>query len=598
MLYFSLLSVIAGLTLYHFYYRGKTEKRFKNLREERALAAEMNLARVIIEESPCLICVKDWDGYYTLVNKRFAAEFDLTPEALIGRNQSEVRKNQFNEHLQLEEDREIMSGSQKKEYECCYTDKNEQQRWLQVIKVPLVDTNARHVLCMAIDITEWKQIEAMIDFQARNDALTGLPNRLLFYDLAESAIEESKRAESTFAVLLMDLDRFKIINDMLGHGIGDQLLQSVAARLSGLFMEKGTVARISGDTFAVLLPHCTEAEAAVWAEQIIVLFAGPFALSKYELYITPSIGISLYPQDGTDAETLIKHADTGMYLAKEQGKNTYQYYREDKSAAATRQFMLEGYLRKALTKNEFELYYQPKMNIKTGELIGMEALLRWNHPELGMVSPADFIPLAEETGLIVQIGEWVIQTACIQNKKWQDEGLTPLKVSVNLSGRQFQHNLVEKVSRALTCSGLAPQWLELEITESILMQNEETIISILGDLKKMGVLISIDDFGTGYCSLSYLKHFPLDTLKIAQPFVRDLSRGTVDSAIATALITLGHSLGLNVIAEGVETRSQLRILQDQQCDEIQGYLLSKPLSSHEFARWLLTEASKGPELVT
>ncbi|RNB84451.1 EAL domain-containing protein [Brevibacillus fluminis] len=598
MLYFSLLSVIAGLTLYHFYYRGKTEKQLEGLRNEPSATAEMKMVMKIIEESPCMISVKDWDGYYTLANKRYAAEYNQTPEAMIGRNVRDFRRHDFNDQLQLEEDREIMSSQQKVEYEVAYTDKSDQQRWVRVIKIPFLENASRHVLSMAVDITECKQIEAMVDYQSRNDSLTGLPNRLFFFDRAAAAIDESKSVQSTFAVLVLDLDRFKIINDMLGHGIGDQLLQSVAVRLSNLFVNAGTVARVSGDTFAVLVPHCTELEAAEWAERVIALFAGPFPLAKHELYITPSIGISMYPQDGADAETLIKHADTGMYLAKELGKNTFQFYRADKSAAATRQFMLEGYLRKALAKNEFELYYQPKMNIKTGELIGMEALLRWNHPELGMVSPADFIPLAEETGLIVPIGEWVIQTACLQNKKWQDEGFLPLKVSVNLSARQFQHNLVDKVSLALTFSGLAPHWLELEITESILMQNEETIISILDDLKQMGVLISIDDFGTGYCSLSYLKHFPLDTLKIAQPFVRDLSKGTVDSAIATALITLGHSLGLNVIAEGVETTGQLRILQDQQCDEIQGYILSKPLSSHDFARWLNTEASKGPELVT
>lgn len=598
MVYFSLLSVIIGLTIYHLYYRKKTVKQLAILHTQPDRTVETKMVMKIIEENPCMIFGRDWNGYYTLANKRFAAEFNLTPEEVIGRNQRDLIRNTDSYQPQLDEDREIMSGSANVEYEFVYTDKAGQQRWAHMIKMPFLSGNSRQVLCMSVDISECKQNEAMIHFQLRNDALTGLPNRLLFYDMVAAAIGEAQGISSTFAVIVLDLDRFKIINDMLGHGIGDQLLQSVAGRLSDLFTYNGMIARISGDTFALLLPHCTEVEAADWAEQILQQFVGPFALSKHELYVTPSIGISMYPQDGADAETLIKHADTGMYLAKEQGKNTYQFYRADKSAAATRQFMLEGYLRKALAKNEFELYYQPKMNIQTGDLIGMEALLRWNHPELGMVSPADFIPLAEETGLIVPIGEWVIQTACVQNKKWQDEGYAPLKVSVNLSARQFQHNLVEKVRTALLHSGLPSNWLELEITESILMQNEEIIISILGELKKMGVLISIDDFGTGYCSLSYLKHFPLDTLKIAQPFVQDLSNGTVDSAIATALITLGHSLGLNVIAEGVETRSQLRILQDQQCDEIQGYLLSKPLPSHEFAKWLHTEALKGLELVT
>ncbi|MGE5705002.1 MAG: putative bifunctional diguanylate cyclase/phosphodiesterase [Clostridia bacterium] len=593
---FLLLSVAIAMILSVFYYRSKTEKSAVFAKNAEASMKD-EVMRKIIEESPYLICVKDWEGRIVHVNSRYAAELKLDAETLQSGQSQQIPTEAFR-LTSLQEDQAIMIGEDEKvEYSFSCINREGQQRWMQVTKIPFRHAEKPLLLVMAMDITERMNHEEMIAHQLRTDALTGLPNRVHFYEKVTAAIAEEESSSRTFAVMVLDLDRFKVINDMLGHGLGDQLLRSVALRLTELPGSDFEIARLSGDSFAVLLPNRNQAQTAEWAESIIQQFVGPFTLAKHELYITPSMGISMYPQDGTDAETLIKHADTAMYLAKEQGKNTYQFYQADRSAAANRKFMLEGYLRKALSKNEFELYYQPKMNIRTGELIGMEALLRWNHPELGMVSPADFIPLAEETGLIVLIGEWVIQTACVQNKQWQDEGHAPLKVSVNLSARQFQHDLVQKVRKALSHSGLDPQWLELEITESILMQNEETIISILGELKETGVLISIDDFGTGYCSLSYLKHFPLDTLKIAQPFIRDLSNGTVDAAIATALITLGHSLGLNVIAEGVETHSQLRILQDQECDEIQGYLLSRPLPSHEFAHWVQAEADKGSVLV-
>ncbi|MCL6635389.1 MAG: EAL domain-containing protein [Peptococcaceae bacterium] len=436
------------------------------------------------------------------------------------------------------------------------------------------------------DITERKRYEETIRHQAFHDALTGLPNRMLFKDRLTLAIAHAKRNKQILAVLFLDLDRFKLINDTLGHALGDQLLQMTAQRLMETVREDDTVARLGGDEFTLLLPGINKAEnAAKVAQKVIEAIRNPFTIGQHELYITTSVGVALYPSDGEDAETLLKNADAAMYLAKEKGRNNYQLYTPAMNARAFERLELENSLRRALEKGEFVVYYQPKIKMDTGKIVGMEALVRWQHPEKGLVPPADFIPVAEETGLIIPLGEWVLRTACRQNKAWQDRGFPPMRVAVNLSARQFQlQNLVETIARILEETGLEPRWLELEITESVAMQNAEYTVKMLHELKEMGIQLSIDDFGTGYSSLSYLKRFPIDKLKIDKSFVREIGMDKDNEVIASTVIVLGKSLKIGVNAEGVENEEQLDFLKKHQCDEMQGYLFGRPVPPEEFEK--------------
>ncbi|MDI3547347.1 MAG: hypothetical protein PWR10_999 [Halanaerobiales bacterium] len=472
----------------------------------------------------------------------------------------------------------------------------ENGRWLHFTAAPLRNTRGEVIGAIETleDITERKQAEEMLWQQVYHDALTGLPNRMLFNDRFTQALAHAYRNRQKLAVLFLDLDRFKNINDTQGYNVGDQLLQGVAERLTDLVREDDTVARMGGDEFILLLPEIAQAENATKiAKKILEAFKQPLMIGGHEFYITSSIGIVFYPNDGEDAETLLKNADIAMYRAKEQGGNNYQLYDPMMNVKASERLVLENSLRYALEREEFVVYYQPQVSISTGKIIGMEALIRWQHPEWGLLSPAEFIPLAEETGLIIPIGEWVLRTACAQNKAWQEAGYPPVHVAVNLSARQFQQqNLVETVTRVLKETGLEPHYLELEITESIAMQNADFTIVMLRHLEEMGIHISIDDFGTGYSSLSYLKHFPLDTLKIDQSFVRDLTIDPNNKAIVIAIIAMAHSLKFKVIAEGVETQEQLAFLKQQQCDGIQGYLFSKPLPAEAFEKILMRDVSR------
>jgi len=419
--------------------------------------------------------------------------------------------------------------------------------------------------------------------QATHDPLTGLPNRLLFSDRLTQRLAQSRRQKMPLAVMYLDLDRFKIINDTLGHNFGDLLLQGVAERLMTCLRETDTLARMGGDEFTIILTDIMTAEDATSvAKKVLDVLSEPFFLGGREFFITASIGISIFPSDGADVETLVKNADTAMYRAKEQGRNNYYLYTEALNSAAMEWMTLDNSLRKALERREFLVYYQPRVEIRTGQTLGTEALIRWQHPEFGLVSPAHFIPLAEETGLIVPISEWVIQTACAQNKAWQNTGIHPMSVSVNISARQFQQEeLVSTVKQALAQSGLAPHYLDLELTESTLMQDPDSAVEILLELKSMGVQISIDDFGTGYSSLSYLKRFPIDAVKIDRSFVRDITTNPDDAAIAGAVVAMAHSLKLKVIAEGVETLEQLEFLRGLKCDEMQGYFITPPVPAEQ-----------------
>jgi diguanylate cyclase (GGDEF)-like protein/PAS domain S-box-containing protein len=438
------------------------------------------------------------------------------------------------------------------------------------------------------DITERKRAEETIQYQAFYDLLTGLPNRMLFNKRLSLELQRAGERQEMLAVMFVDLDRFKTINDTLGHAIGDRLLQGFAERVTGCLREGDTFARWGGDEFTALLPQVSDGgDAAKIAQRILEALKLPFYLEGHELYISSSIGISLYPQDGSDAETLLRNADAALYRAKEHGRNNWRFYMPAMNSQGSLLLMLENRLHCALERQEFAVYYQPQVNVKTGEISGLEALVRWRHPDLGLVSPGQFIPLAEENGLIVPIGEWVLRTACSQNKAWQDAGLKPVRVAVNLSARQFQQpNLVEMVAEILRETGLDANFLELEITESTLIQNVDFASAMLRDLQRMGAHISMDDFGTGYSSLSYLKRFSFHTIKIDQSFVRDLKNNPPDAAIIAAVSGLARCLDLRVVAEGVETSEQLDLLRSLHCEEMQGYLFSKPLSAPDATKFL------------
>ncbi|RJS60889.1 GGDEF domain-containing phosphodiesterase [Bacillus sp. PK3_68] len=444
---------------------------------------------------------------------------------------------------------------------------------------------ANQVNVMSLNLLDYtdelKEKNKEIQYHAYYDFLTGLPNSRLFNKTALELAEINEK--SPMAFLFLDLDRFKFINDLLGHSAGDVILKAVTNRILPFLREGEMMSRIGGDEFILLLPNTSSEAANSMAQTILKALEKPFLYEGNELFITSSIGISMFPEDGDNIEDVIKNADIAMYRAKEQGRNNHQFYTSGMNDWIQRRAILEKGMRQALEHDEFTLFYQPKVDINTGVITGSEALIRWRHPQLGVISPEEFIPLAEETGLIVAIGEWVLQTACKQMRKWQNSGFPHMTISINLSPRQFQQaSLVEQVSKVLEETGLKPQYLELEITETIAMYNEDYVIAKLNALKDLGVKIAIDDFGTGYSSLSYLKKFPFHTLKIDKSFVRDIEDDSDDNKIIATIIAMARNLKVSVIAEGVETDKQLYFLQQQKCNEVQGYLFSKPLSVEEF----------------
>jgi diguanylate cyclase (GGDEF)-like protein/PAS domain S-box-containing protein len=450
------------------------------------------------------------------------------------------------------------------------------------------------VQAIARDITERKRAEETIRRQAYYDVLTNLPNRTLFKDRLEQAMKNAHRNKQMLAVIVLDLDRFKNINETLGHLLGDKLLVAVSERLLGVLGENETIARFGGDEFTLLMPQVNKVEEATdHAQKIIELLMTPFKLNEHELHVTTSIGIAFYPDDGESSELLMKNAETAMYRAKDQGRNNYQLYASGMNVSAFKQLLMENSLRRALEKEEFVVYYQPQISLVTQKIIGAEALVRWQHPDLGLVFPNEFIGLAEETGLIVPIGEWIIKKVCEQSMKWQAAGYPKMCIGVNLSARQFQQlNLVPTIAKIISDTGLDPACLGLEVTESIAMKNADFTIAALNELKKMKIHLSLDDFGTGYSSLSYLKRFPLETLKIDRSFVRDITTDPNDAAIVNAVVALAHSLKLNVVAEGVETEGQLTFLKSHQCDNVQGYIFSHPLSEVNFLKFVKDYAVK------
>ncbi|HJV45957.1 MAG TPA: EAL domain-containing protein [Bacillota bacterium] len=437
----------------------------------------------------------------------------------------------------------------------------------------------KEIILVSRDVTDRKKMDETIYYLAFHDPLTNLPNRRLFKDRLIQELRDAAELQSSFSIMFLDIDYFKSINDTLGHDKGDMVLKQVAARLSLCIRKGDMVSRNGGDEFTILLEKSVQRdEAKSIAERVLQSFKQPFDILGKKFLISPSIGVALYPHDGKTADDLLKHADIALYYVKKHGKANYAFYSPTMDVRSLEQISLENELRLAIEKEQFILHYQPKINMKTGQIIGIESLVRWNHPQLGLIPPSDFIPLTEETGLILPIGEWILRTACIQNKKWQEQGLIFIPISVNLSALQFQHeHFVDEIQCILNETGLEPQWLEFELTESVLIDQSSDTLVKLQRLKQMGIKLSLDDFGTGYSSLSYLKKFPVDTIKIDSSFIRDLNQDKYDLALVTAIISMADALGLNVIAEGIETEQQLSILIQKGCKEGQGFLFSRPL---------------------
>jgi diguanylate cyclase (GGDEF)-like protein/PAS domain S-box-containing protein len=456
---------------------------------------------------------------------------------------------------------------------------------------PLLDDNGRitHFVSTAKDITERMQVKERLNYLAHYDPLTAMPNRSLFMERLGRAIAGAARTASCAGVIYLDLDRFKVVNDTLGHDAGDSLLRLVADRLRACVRETDTVSRLGGDEWAVLIENAAAQELPAIAGKILNALAQPLEVATHEVFPTASIGVSVFPDDGTDGHTLLKHAEVAMYRAKHDGRNSYQFFDRAMTEQAHERLRLESSLRRALERDEFVLHYQPQIDIAGGEVIGVEALLRWQHPKRGLVPPLEFIPLLEDTGLITEVGNWVITTACRQAAAWHASGLHRQPIAVNLSAKQLQRqDIADVVRSSMEQAGLDPSSgpLELELTESLLMEDVQTTIAKLQQLNQLGVSLSIDDFGTGYSSLAYLKRFPIRTLKIDRAFVRDIARDPDDEAIVSAVIAMAHNLKLSVIAEGVETEEQLDFLRRHGCDAMQGFLVSEPLPAESLAELL------------
>jgi len=543
----------------------------------------LNLQAAALKAAANAIVITDFHGTIIWVNRAFTAMTGYGQEEIVGKNPNLLNSGEQPESYYAELWSTILSGKvwkgeivNRRKDGTTYTEE------MTITPVSLEDTgNPTNTYFIAIkqDITQRKAAEKQIQFLAYYDALTGLPNRTLLQDRLSKALAGARRRKDKVALLFLDLDGFKTINDSLGHSVGDLVLQEVAERLKRFAREQDTVARVGGDEFLIVLTAVKDAaDAAVAAERLMHAMTVELVIQGRSLSISCSIGIGIFPEHGTDGETLIKNADAAMYCAKESGCNSFRFFSEGMNAEAMERLTLEHGLRLALEKRELFLVYQPQMDIATGKTTGLEALLRWQHPELGLVRPDKFIRIAENSGLIIPIGEWVLRTACSQARKWQDEGLLAVPVAVNVSAVQFrQEDFCELIGRVLWETGLAPQYLEMELTESLLLSNAHVTLSVLQNLRAMGLKLAIDDFGTGYSSLSYLRQFPVSKLKIDRSFIRDVAVNPDDAAITTAIIGMAKSLNLKVIAEGVEDEAQMSFLRARQCDEIQGYYFSKPL---------------------
>jgi diguanylate cyclase (GGDEF)-like protein/PAS domain S-box-containing protein len=542
------------------------------------------------------------DGQYLDANPALARIYGFTsPQEVIEslrdiRRQLYVDPTRREEFMRIVKARGSISGFESEVYR-----KNGDVIWISENARAVFDAsgNVLYYEGTVEDITERRLYQARIEQQANYDTLTGLANRSLLNDRLQQAIFAAATYGTRLAVVFVDLDRFKFINDSLGHHVGDQLLKAMAERFKACVRDYDTVARLGGDEFVLLINGQGEADAVgTVMERMLDVIAQPWRTAQGEFEVTCSIGVALYPDDGADAPTLLKHADSAMYRAKEHGRNNFQFFTNELNELMKERLELESNLRRALERGQFELLYQPRVDLATRNIVGCEALIRWQHPARGVIAPGRFIPIAEEIGLIGSIGHWVLHTACAQGKAWQDAGYAPCVVSVNVSPRQFRRDdLVETIAEVLADTGLAPRFLEIELTENMVMHDGEHMIEMLHAIKRLGVQIAVDDFGTGYSSLSYLKRFPVDRLKVDRSFVQDIATDADDAAIVRTIIALGHNLGLKVVAEGVETEEQIAFLSANACDELQGYYFSRPVSGWRLRKLLPRRGQPAPALV-
>ncbi len=564
---------------------------------EQALQESEKLHRYIVNNSPDIVYVLDSKGRFTFVNDRTEALLGYKREDLLGQHFSMLihEEDMVVAHYAFNERRTGARACKDVELRLTVNDDAKSPRYFDTQVLPI----ALHSVGMynpggldgkgefigtygcARDITDRRRNEELVNYQAFHDLLTGLPNRALFEDRLKLATAHSRRSKEGLAVMYFDLDRFKLVNDSMGHAMGDKLLQHVAERIQACLRSEDTLARFGGDEFTLLLPQISKKEGVISVvRKILESIKTPIQINNQDLFTSASVGIAMFPESGETTESLIKSADIAMYSVKANGKDGYQFFNEEMNNSYTCHLTIERDMHRALEQQQFQVSFQPKVNPSTCQIVGMEALIRWQHPEKGVVMPSDFIPLAEQTKLIVPIGDWVFQAACKEICRWRQEGLPKIKVSINISAVQVQQDdFVQKIVKSLDDFDLTGDYIELEITESGLMKNRENVIQKLRQLSARGITIAIDDFGTGYSSLSYLQNFPVDTLKIDRSFVKDIESGTTETCIVDAIASMARGLNLHVVAEGVETVSQLNYLKNLGCIEVQGFLFGKPQSA-------------------